>query len=56
MTMAKLLFVAILALLLVGFHAAPLQAHNAMPSSGTDTKSMKSQMEQCVRRWNRCRL
>jgi uncharacterized membrane protein YdfJ with MMPL/SSD domain len=46
MTISKLLFVPILAILLVSFHAAPLQAQNAMPSSGTDTKSMKSQMEQ----------
>src|ERR1035437_3922041 len=46
MTMTKLLFVSILALLLMGFHGAPLQAQKATQSSGTDTKSMKSQMEQ----------
>ncbi len=45
MTMTKLLLVWILALLLVGFHGAPLQAQNAMQSSGMDTKNMKSQME-----------
>ena len=46
MKITKLLFVSILAFLLMGFHAAPLQAQNAMPSSGMDMKSMKSQMEQ----------
>jgi uncharacterized protein HemX len=44
MTMTKLLFVSILALLLMGFHGAPLQAQNAMQSSGMDMKDMKSQM------------
>jgi hypothetical protein len=46
MTMTRLLFVSVLALLLMGFHAVPLQAQNAMPSSGMDMKSMKSQVEQ----------
>jgi uncharacterized protein involved in exopolysaccharide biosynthesis len=46
MTTTKLLFVSILALLLMSFHATPLQAQDAMPSSGMDMKSMKSQMEQ----------
>jgi hypothetical protein len=44
--MTKLLSVSILALLLMGFHAAPLQAQNAMQGSGMDMKSMKSQMDQ----------
>ena len=46
MTTTKLLFVSILALLLMSFHATPLQAQDAMPSSGMDMKSMKLQMEQ----------
>ena len=46
MTMTKLLFASILALLLVGFYGAPLQAQNATQGSGMDKKSMKSQMEQ----------
>jgi hypothetical protein len=44
--MTKLLFVSILALLLMLVHGAPLQAQNAMPSSGMDMKNMKPQMEQ----------
>lgn len=39
--MTKLLFVSILALLLIGSHAAPLQAQNAMQNPGMDMKSMK---------------
>lgn len=46
MTMTKLLSVSILALLLMGFYAAPLQAQDAMQGSGMDMKNMKSQMEQ----------
>jgi hypothetical protein len=46
MTRTKLLFVSILALFLLGFYGSPLQAQDAMPSSGTDMKNMKSQMEQ----------
>jgi uncharacterized membrane protein YcgQ (UPF0703/DUF1980 family) len=46
MTMKKLLFVSILALLLMGSYGPPLQAQNAMQGSGMDMKSMKAQMEQ----------
>jgi hypothetical protein len=44
--MTKLLFVPILALLLMGFYGAPLQAQNAMQSSGMDAKNMKSHIDQ----------
>ena len=46
MKMTRLLFVSILALLLMGFYGAPLQAQNATQGSGMDMKSMKAQMEQ----------
>ena len=46
MTMTKLLSVSILALFLMGFCGAPMQAQNAMPGPGMDMKSMKAQMEQ----------
>jgi hypothetical protein len=46
MRMTKLLSVSILALLLMGFYGAPLQAQNAMQGPGMDMKSMKAQMEQ----------
>ena len=46
MTMTKLLFASILALFLLGFYGVPLQAQDAMPSSGMDMKTMKPQMEQ----------
>ncbi len=46
MTMTKLLFASILALLLMGFYGMPLQAQNATQGSGMDMKSMKAQMEQ----------
>ena len=46
MKMTKQLFVSILALLLMGFYGAPLQAQNASQGSGADAKNMKSQMEQ----------
>jgi hypothetical protein len=44
--MTKLLFVSFLALLLMGFHGAPLQGQNAAQSSGMDTMNMKAQMDQ----------
>ncbi|MDD5542453.1 MAG: hypothetical protein PHX83_04700 [Acidobacteriia bacterium] len=46
MTTTKLLFISIFALLLTSFYGAPLQAQNAMQSSGMDMKNMKSEMEQ----------
>jgi len=46
MTMTKLPFVSFLALLLMGFLGAPLQAQNAAPSSGMDMKAMNAQMQQ----------
>lgn len=46
MKMTRLLFLAILALLLMGFCGAPLQAQNASQGSGADAKNMRSQIEQ----------
>jgi hypothetical protein len=45
-TMTKLLAVSTLAVLLMGFHGAPLQAQNAAQSTVMDAKAMKSQMDQ----------
>jgi hypothetical protein len=41
MRIAKLLFVSVLAICITGFYKAPLQAQDAMPSSGTGMKDMK---------------
>jgi hypothetical protein len=46
MTITKQLFVSLLALSLMGFLGAPLQAQNAAPSSGMDMKAMNAQMQQ----------
>jgi predicted nucleic acid-binding Zn-ribbon protein len=46
MRTTNLLFISVLAISITGFCSVPLPAQEAVPSSGTDMKDMKPQMEQ----------